>query len=351
MSKFYQLSVQKIHRETPNAVSITFSVPENLKEEFSFIPGQYVTIKKNMNGEELRRAYSICSLPESTTFCIAIKAVMNGKFSVYATSSLKEGDVLEVSKPEGKFILETNAENSKNYLAIAAGSGITPIMAMIKKVLSTEPLSTFTLIYGNKTEEETLFFNEIETLKSKFSNTFFVHYVFSRKQYENTLFGRIDKANLNYLLKNKLTQTSFNKTFICGPEEMINSVKETLIHKKFSEKNILFELFSTKIEAENLSAIYEGSCNITVIVDDDDETFTMNTKSTILTAALKQGLDVPYSCQGGICSSCMAKVTEGKAVMDKNSILNEAEIEQGLILTCQAHPITEKITVDYDNIQ
>ena len=247
--------------------------------------------------------------------------------------------------------METNSTQTKNYLGIAAGSGITPIMAMIKAVLTEEPSSTFSLVYGNKTEADTIFKAEINQLLNKFPNHFNVQYVLSREQKEATLFGRIDKGNLNFILKNKFKNIAFNAAFLCGPETMILTAKETLIEHGLAENNIHFELFTPPVISESETHIaFEGTCDITVILDDEETTFSMDSKNTILTSALKEGLDAPYSCQGGICSSCLAKVTDGKAVMDKNSILSDAEIKDGFILTCQAHPTTQKITIDYDNV-
>lgn len=351
MFKFYPLTIKELKKETADAVSILFDIPNVLKEEFKFVAGQYINIKKNLAGEDLRRAYSICSAPNSGELRIAIKAVDNGTFSVFAATILKEGDVLEVSKPLGKFMLETNSANAKNYLGIAAGSGITPIMSMIKAVISEESKSTFTLIYGNKTEANTIFYAEINQLKNLYPTQFQVQYVFSRAPKEAALFGRIDKGNLNFILKNKFKNTSFDTAFLCGPELMINAIKEILIENNLDKNNIHFELFTPPVALENVTIpTFEGTCEITIALDDEENTFEMDSKLTILTAALKKGLDAPYSCQGGICSSCLAKVTEGKAVMDKNSILSDAEIKEGLILTCQAHPITQKITIDYDNV-
>jgi ring-1,2-phenylacetyl-CoA epoxidase subunit PaaE len=351
MSKFHTLTIKELKKETLNAVSIAFEIPTELQNEFQFKAGQYLNIKKTIAGEELRRAYSICSAPNSKELRVAVKAVDNGTFSVFANTILKEGDTLEVQKPEGKFVLETSKTNSKNYLGIAAGSGITPIMAMIKAVLTEEPNSTFTLIYGNKTADETIFKTEIETLIANYPNNFNVQYVFSRAQQENALFGRIDVGNINYVVKNKFKNTAFDTAFLCGPEAMIKTAKATLLENGFNEKSILFELFSTPVEiGAEPTKTFEGTCEISVIVDDEETSFEMDAKSTILTAALKQGIDAPYSCQGGICSSCLAKVTEGKAVMDKNTILSEEEIKEGFILTCQAHPTTQKIKVDYDDV-
>ena len=351
MGKFHTLTIKEIKKETQNAVSIVFDIPTDLNAEFEFSAGHYITIKKELAGEELRRAYSICSSPTSGELRIAIKAVDNGTFSVFATTILKEGDTLEVSKPEGKFVLETAKTHKNNYLGIVAGSGITPVMAMIKATLTEEPNSTFTLIYGNKTTADTIFKAEIDTLLNTYPNQFNVQYVVSREEQENALFGRIDKANINFVVKNKFKHISFNKAFLCGPEAMIATAKETLIANGINDSDIHFELFTAPAATENESnAVFEGTCEIKVIVDDDETTFEMDSKTNILTAALKEGLDAPYSCQGGICSSCLAKVTEGKAMMEKNAILSEDEINEGLILTCQAHPITKKITVDFDDV-
>ncbi|UMB59781.1 2Fe-2S iron-sulfur cluster-binding protein [Lutibacter sp. A80] len=351
MSKFYTLTIKEIKKETKNAVSIVFDIPTELKNEFTFTAGQYLNIKKELNGEELRRAYSICSAPNSNELRVAVKAVDNGTFSVFSNTILKEGDTLDVQKPEGKFILKTSKSNTKNYLAIAAGSGITPIMAMLKAVLTEEPNSTFTLIYGNKTVTETIFKTEIDNLHNSFPDRLNLQYVYSQEEQENSLFGRIDKGNINYIVKNKLKNTTFNNAFLCGPEAMIQVATDTLIENNIDKNNIHFELFSTPTTSEEkVSKNIEGTSEITIIVDDEETTFNMDAKTTILNAALEQGLDAPYSCQGGICSSCLGKVTKGTAKMAKNSILSDSEIEEGLILTCQAHPTSQKITVDYDDV-
>ena len=351
MSKFHKLTIKEIKKETENAVSISFNIPTDLKNDFQFVAGQYITLKTILNGKEIRRAYSICSAPNSNELKIAVKAIKNGTFSVFATSNLKEKDTLEVSKPEGNFLLVTSKNNTTNYIGIAAGSGITPIMAMIKAVLTEELNSTFTLIYGNRTAIDTIFKDEIDQLKSEFANRFFVQYVFSREQQPNALFGRIDEGNINFILKNKFKNSTFNTAFLCGPETMIENAKDTLLAYGLEKANIYFELFSTPASSKNeATKTFEGNCEITVLVDDEETTFTMNSKSTILKAALKEGIDAPYSCQGGICSSCMAKITEGNAIMIKNTILTDAEVKEGFVLTCQAHPTTKKITIDYDDV-
>lgn len=351
MAKFHKLTIKEIKKETSKAVSIVFEIPSELKFEFEYSAGQYINIKKELNGEEVRRAYSICSAPKSGELRIAVKAVENGTFSIFATTTLKVEDTLEVSKPEGKFVLTTNLSNSNNYLGIAAGSGITPVMSMIKTVLTEEPNSTFNLIYGNKTTTDTIFKAEIDQLLSAYSSRFNVQYVVSREEQENALFGRIDKENINFIIKNKLKELTFSEAFLCGPEVMIHTAKDTLVENGISENDIHFELFTVPISKENeTTTTFEGESEITILVDDEETIFSMDSKTTILTAALKEGIDAPYSCQGGICSSCLGKVTEGKATMEKNSILSEEELEEGLILTCQAHPVTQKITVDYDDV-
>jgi len=347
MSTFHKLTVQKIIKETQDAVSVLFEVPAALKESFSFVAGQYITVKKIVNEKEVRSAYSICASPKSNELKVAIKAVEKGLFSVFATTKLKEGDVLEVAEPEGKFLLNPTA--NKNYISFAAGSGITPVLAMIKSVLETENSSTFTLIYGNKSAESTIFKNELEVLSEKHKTQFNLHSVFSKTLSGDNIFGRIDKGNTNYFIKNKYKNTVFDAAFLCGPEEMINIVSETLQENNFEKENIFFELFSTSDEENNIY-IPDGKSEITVLLDDEETTFIMEKTDDILAASLRNNLDAPYSCQGGVCSSCLCRVTEGKAIMTKNSILTDSEVEEGLILACQAHPTTAKISINFDDV-
>ncbi len=350
MSIFYKLSVKEIYQETNNSVSIIFNIPQELQSEFKFIPGQYITIKKELNGEEVRRAYSICSSIESNEVKIGIKAVDKGLFSVYATTNLKVGDVLEVATPEGRFNLRPNKEHKKNYLAFTAGSGITPVLSMVKSVLEIETNSKFVLVYGNKSVDDIMFKKEIDNLQITYPNHFFVQYVFSQYQEEDSLFGRIDTSVLNFVMNTKFKDINFDAFFLCGPEPMINTIKSNLREKDVAQENIHFELFSTPLDEKSEAVNLDGTTVVTVFLDDEEQSFTMSKKQTILEVALKEGLDAPYSCQGGICSTCLALVKEGKAVMDKNSILTDEEINDGLILTCQAHPLTDKITVDYDDV-
>ena len=348
MSTFHKLSIKNYIQETANAVSLIFDIPEHLKDNFSFKAGQYVTLKTTIEAKEIRRSYSICSSPNSGELKVAIKRVENGVFSTYAISRLKTGDVIEVHEPEGKFILEPT--RSTNYLGIVAGSGITPVLSMIKTVLQLEPSSSFTLIYGNKSSDETMFKTELDALSLAYDTRFNLEYVFSRQNEEGALFGRIDEGHTNYFIKNIYKNWSFNTAFLCGPEEMIKTVSTTLKENHYKESQILFELFTASINEESSSELKDGQTEVTVLLDDEELCFTMNQKDDILAAALRNDVDAPYSCQGGVCSSCLGKVTQGTAVMVKNSILTDDEVNEGFILTCQAHPTSSKISIDFDDV-
>lgn len=350
MSRFYPLIIKDIKRETPHAVSIAFAVPESLREAYDFTAGQYINIKTQYQGEEVRKAYSICSAPGSGELRVAIKAVKNGGFSAFANESLAVGDTMEVGVPEGNFTFEPKPERQRNYAAFAAGSGITPVMAIIHSVLLNEPESSFVLVYGNKTPEETIFHDQLHELQEKYLGRFFVQFVYSKTHAEGALFGRIDRAAVNYVLKNKHKEKEFAKFYLCGPEEMILLVNEVLKESNVPDKSIKFELFSTPIAEKTIEADLSGQTKVTVLVDDEETTFLMPKEITLLDAALKQGVDAPYSCQGGICSSCMARIKTGTAEMKKNAILTDGEIADGLILTCQAHPTSAEIYIDFDDV-
>ena len=350
MSSFLKLIIKEVKRETKDAVSILFSVPEELQSNYTFIAGQYINLRLTLDNQEIRRAYSICSAPDSGELRIAVKAVSNGLFSQFANTQLKAGDVLEVGKPEGKFTFEPQADRQRNYAAFVAGSGITPVLSILKSVLKSEPKSSFVLVYGNKSPEETIFHQELHDLQSQYVGRLFVHYVYSQAKVATALSGRIDKTTVNYILNENHASLEFDKFYLCGPEEMINTVSEALKEKNIKESNIKFELFSASAKEHTIEQSLEGHAQITVMVDDEETTFEMSAKQTILDAALKQGIDAPYSCQGGICSSCLARVTEGTAEMTKNSILTDKEVASGLILTCQAHPTSATIRVDFDDV-
>jgi len=350
MPAFKKLIIKEIKRETKDAVSIVFNIPTELQPNYEFVAGQYLNIRLTLDGEEIRRAYSICSSPESGELRIAVKAVKNGKFSQFANTKLKAGDILEVGKPEGKFTFEPQADRQKNYAAFVAGSGITPAISILKSVLKSEARSSFVLVYGNKSPEETIFHQELHDLQSQYTGRLFVHYVFSQAKADGELFGRIDKSVVNFVLNTKHKELTFDKFYLCGPEEMINTVSAVLKEHNVAEKNIKFELFSSSSAENKIEKSLEGHTKITILVDDEETSFEMSQKQTILDAALKQGVDAPYSCQGGICSSCLARIKSGTVEMKKNSILSDKEIADGLVLTCQAHPTSAEIVVDYDDV-
>ena len=348
MSVFYKLPIKEVRRETVDAVSIAFDVPEHLKSEFEFIPGQYVTLQADLDGSVLRRAYSICSTPSSGELRVSVKEVPKGRFSEFANRKLKAGDQMEVAGPEGRFTLKTS-EVAKNYMAFAAGSGITPVISMVQTVLENEPQSQFVLVYGNKSKELTIFRKNLDALKETYGDRFTLYYVFSQIISDKAFFGRIDKKLVKEVL-DKNDPASFDDFFLCGPEQMIDTVKEELIKHGVKEDRIKLELFSSTSHKKEIKKELSGNTQITVLLDDEETTFEMRKDELVLDAALAKGLDAPYSCQGGICSSCLARVTEGSATMERNNILDEEEIKEGLILTCQAHPITDVLKIDFDDV-
>lgn len=352
MSGFHKLTIKNINRETADAISISFDIPDNLKNDFKFRAGQYITLKTEINGNEIRRDYSLCSSPNSGEIKVAVKEVKDGTFSAYANKNLKTGDVLEVALPKGRFTFTPNDAITKNIAAFAAGSGITPVLSIIKCALEEEVHSKVILVYGNKTTKDTMFLNELLELQHEYKERFSIQFVFSQEDENDSIFGRIEKSTVNYVMKNKHKHIDVDAFFLCGPEAMIHTVKDVLTEHNINEDTIHYELFkaskSAEIKEETPTA--NGNTEITVIVDDETTTFEMSQKQTILEAALDKDLDAPYSCQGGICSSCLARVKEGEVTMRQNNILTDSEIAEGLTLTCQAHPTTAKIIVDFDDV-
>ena len=343
---FHLLEVKEVKRETADTVSIAFNVPSNIESDFNFKAGQYLTLKRDINGEDVRRAYSLCSSPIEGEYRVAVKQVENGLFSTFANKELSAGDKLEVMAPMGNFCVDINASSSKNYLLIAAGSGITPIISIVKTVLAQEPNSKINLIYGNKSADSTIFKSQIDAISSE---NLTVHYVYSQQD-GGAAKGRIDNSVCDNLVGSKMNE--FNKLFVCGPEEMINSVSDYAANKGMAKENIHFELFTVPTASAEDKPM-EGAVNskVTVIVDGDEIEFELHTDGdTILDAAQVEGADVPFACKGGVCCTCRCKVEKGKAIMDANYALGEDEVEQGFILACQAHPVTEEIVVDFDVI-
>jgi ring-1,2-phenylacetyl-CoA epoxidase subunit PaaE len=351
MSQFHKLSIKEITKETEKAVTISFDVPEELKDTFQFKAGQYITLKTDINGNEVRRDYSLCSSPKSGALKVAVKEVEDGTFSSYANTHLSVGDVLEVAPPKGRFLFEPNDSKTKNVALFAAGSGITPILSIIKCALEEEVQSKIILVYGNKTTKDTMFLNELLELQHQYNSRFSIQFVFSQADENESIFGRIEKSTVNYVMKNKYKHIDVDAYYLCGPEAMIHTVKDVLTEHGKDEDRIHFELFkAAKPTSTNDSTVASGKTKISILVDDETFEFEMSQKQTILEAALDEDIDAPYSCQGGICSSCIAKVTEGKAVMRQNNILTDGELADGLILTCQAQPTTPTIVIDYDDV-
>ncbi len=359
MAQFHSLKVKHIDTLTPNAVAVTLAVPKDLLQTFAFEAGQYITIKKEIKGKELRRAYSISSSPKKEDITIGIKRVDRGGFSDFANTKLLVGDTLDVMPPEGRFVFapETKKQSffkkqgaPKNIAAFAAGSGITPIMSIARTVLDSDPKNTMVLVYGNKSYEETMFYTDLVKLELEYPERFFVYFTNSQTREEKALFGRIDTSTVNYALKNKHKDLDFDSYYLCGPEEMIHLVSDTLKDNGVDASKIHFELFTTTEIKEELPTTMDGQTALTVVVDDTEYQLTMDKSTLVLDAVLKENIDAPYSCQGGVCSSCIARITEGGAEMEKNQILTDSEIKEGLILTCQAHPTTPFLKVDYDDV-
>ncbi len=353
---FHRLAVKEVLKETADCVSVIFEIPEELKKDFAFTQGQSLTMRTMLNNEDIRRTYSLCSSPLDNEWKVAIKKVEGGLFSSFANDQLKKGDVLEVMQPVGKFYVELDPAHKKNYLGFAAGSGITPLLSIIKTTLRTEPGSTFTLVYGNKSRSSIIFFEELEGLKNKYLQRFNFINILSRERTDASInFGRINTAKLNEL-KKLIDYASFDDAFICGPEEMIFSVKDYLEAKGIDKKKIHFELFTTPgqkksgVVSREPGADSGPKSSISVKLDGRSFDFdlSLTSETTILDAALKQGADLPYACKGGVCCTCKAKLLEGEVSMDVHWGLEEEEIEQGYILACQSHPKTAKVVVDFD---
>jgi ring-1,2-phenylacetyl-CoA epoxidase subunit PaaE len=349
---FHRLIVKDIKHETPDCVSIAFDIPSELQKEFQFIPGQNVTIKTPL--DEIRRSYSICTNPLENELRIAVKKVNNGVFSSFANDKLKKGDVLEVLPPTGTFYTEIKATNKNEYVFFAAGSGITPVISIIKTILNTEVQSNVTLIYGNKNVPSIIFKEELEALKDKHLERFRIYHILSREKTDSVFnYGRIDLEKCHQLSK-LIRLNSVDEFFICGPEQMIFTVKDFLQNSGINPEKIHFELFTTPTRRH--TQIYtavkeqkeEGS-KITVKLDGRSIDFMLDYNSnTILDAALAEGADVPFACKGGVCCTCKAKLLEGEVEMETNYGLEPSEVKAGFILTCQSHPRSKKVVVDYD---
>ncbi len=356
--KFYPLKVKDVRPETADCVSVSLEVPAELTDKFIFAPGQYLTFRRHFDDAEVRRSYSICVSPNDGELRVAIKKVEQGKFSTYAHGELKAGEVLDVMPPMGNFTIKNKGTDHKEYLAFVAGSGITPVMSIMKTVLENEPNSSFTLVYGNRSKNSIIFREAIEALKNKYMLRLRVYYVLSREYMDIPLFsGRITAGKCAEFCKTLIDVTTINEAFICGPEDMILSVRQQLIDLGMPAGNVHMELFTSPDQPKASHEKWASTHNSDegpkskVSITLDGTTFDMEIPfngESILDAALKNGADLPYACKGGVCCTCRAKVTEGEVEMEVNYALEHDEIEKGFVLTCQSHPRTERVVIDFD---
>lgn len=356
---FHRLTVAEVERETDDAVCLRFEVPTALRDEFAFRQGQYLTLRQTINGEDVRRSYSICSGVDDDALRVAIKHIEGGRFSSYANAELKAGDSLEVMPPDGRFTTELKADNDHNYLCIAAGSGITPILSIVKSILSREPRSHVTLLYGNQRVASIMFRDELERLKNRYMERFQLIHVLSKENREvDILNGRIDNRKGAALCRNLLDLKAVDDFFLCGPEGMISEVSRGLRGAGVDEARIHYELFGasaadaqTVIERHHERARrYAGKVSrVTVKADGRETHFDLSPDGeNILDAALEAGVDLPYACKGGACATCKCRVVKGEVEMDVRHALEDSEIAAGYVLSCQAHPVSDEVLLDFD---
>jgi ring-1,2-phenylacetyl-CoA epoxidase subunit PaaE len=355
---FRPLMILDIRNETTDCLSVSFHIPEEWKEEFQFKAGQNITLKTSINGQEVRRSYSICSSPYENELRVAIKKVEEGLFSSHAHTHFKTSQVLDVLAPTGNFVLPLNATSKKHYIAFAAGSGITPVISLLKTILKEEPPGSFTLIYGNRTRNSVIFREELLALKNEYPERFQLIPIFSREKMDAPIFeGRIDAPKCEMIFKQIIPLAPDQEYLLCGPAPMIFSVRDWLLNQKVNEKKIHFELFSDpgesvstfkKIRTEKKESSDKKSL-VTIRLDGISTDYQLPVEGpTILEAAIIAGADLPYACRAGVCATCRAKLVEGKVTMDQNYALADEELEQGFILACQSHPVSEKLVIDFD---
>lgn len=350
---FYRLRVQSVRPETRDAVTVTFEIPAELAEKFRFVQGQYVTIRAMIDGDEVRRSYSICAAVQDRLLRVGIKRAAGGVFSNWIIENVKPGCVLEVMPPEGRFHVPLSPEHAKSYAAFAAGSGITPVLSLIKTTLFSEPNSEFTLFYGNRASSSIMFREELAELKDVFLDRFVLVHVLTREHQDLELLnGRIDAEKADQLLRHFCRIEKIDTFFLCGPKEMIDEVAERLRALGIAEQRIKIELFAagpnaTRTEVE-IQAV-DRHCELTIVVDGDRHVLNVERdRETVLDAALNRGLDLRHSCKSGVCATCRAKVTEGQVDMDANYALEDYEVARGFVLTCQSYPASERVIIDFD---
>jgi ring-1,2-phenylacetyl-CoA epoxidase subunit PaaE len=352
--EFHRLKIAEVRRETPEAVSIAFQVPRELSEAYRFHPGQHLTLRTSVDGAEVRRSYSICVSPDDGELRVAVKKVEGGLFSTLANDRIKAGDEIDVMTPQGRFGVPIDPGAARTYLAIVAGSGITPVMSILRTVLTHEPKSRVVLIYGNRTTQSIIFREALEDVKDRFMGRFTVHHVLSREKQEIGLFdGRIDGAKLDALLKT-LPEGAIDHAFLCGPGGLIADGKAALARAGVPAERVHVEYFSADGSPVATSAAYQAAdaqeANVDIVLNGTHHAIAVRGGETIIDAGLRAGLEMPYSCRGGMCCTCRAKVTSGEVRMDTNYSLEPWELEAGYVLTCQAHPVTPKVALDYDQM-
>ncbi len=355
-SRFHEITVKDIHKTTPECSIVSFQIPDNLKDEFKFTQGQYLTLRAQIDGENVQRSYSLCSCPHDDTWQVGIKKIPGGLFSTYANDVLNVGDTVEAMVPNGNFFVEVEPEAERNFLAIVAGSGITPIYSIIKTHLENEPKSSFKLLYTNQTATSVILKDEIEGLKNRFMERLEVFHFLTKQSRGIELYdGRLDEEKLEKLCTAVIDTNQIDHIFSCGPEEMIFMARDFFVAKGVDEKKIHFELFtSSSAKKGNRKEVTEELKGLVseVTILDGGKSFNFNIhqgSNNILDAALANNADLPFACKGGVCSTCKAKVIEGKVDMEVNYALEPEEVEAGYVLTCQAFPCSEKVVVDFDN--
>ncbi|WP_353395161.1 1,2-phenylacetyl-CoA epoxidase subunit PaaE [Hydrogenophaga sp. 5NK40-0174] len=353
---FHPLRVSAVRPETADSVTISFEVPEDLRQAFTWQPGQYLTLRKLIGDEDVRRSYSICAGPDEPELRIGVRKVEGGVFSTWANEALKAGDSIEVIEPQGHFVSQASDKPGRHVVGLAAGSGITPILSIMKSVLTREPEGRFTLIYGNRNTASTMFKEEIEDLKNRYMSRLSLHHVFSREHMDSPLSsGRLDQDKLATFFAALVPLSQVDEAFVCGPHGFNDDAHAALLAGGLKEDRIKVERFGVpdakpgQLPEHKVQAGDAVHARIAIIRDGlrRDVDFTESDPS-VLDAASRAGLDVPYSCKSGVCSTCRAKVLEGKVRMDRNHALDKAEVAQGFVLACQAHPLTEKVVLSFD---
>ncbi|KIN65668.1 Phenylacetic acid degradation oxidoreductase PaaK [Sulfitobacter noctilucae] len=352
MSQFHPVTVTDIHHTIRDAVVLTLQ-PEN-PEAFDFKQGQYLTFKQDFDGTELRRNYSICAGLDDGKLQVGIKRVDGGAFSTFANTELQVGDTLQVMPPQGKFFTALEPDKTKNYLGFAGGSGITPVLSILKTVLKREPLSTFTLVYANRAVNTIMFREELEDLKNRYMGRLTIIHMLESGQDIDLFTGRVDQGKCEALFKQWIDVSAITTAFICGPEPMMLAIADSLKTHGLEPDQIKFELFSEsqqgQLAKQEMAKRAEGQTgtNLTVIIEGAERSFEMSKGQSVLEAALANGQDAPFACKAGVCSTCMCKVIEGEVEMISNHALEDYEVERGYVLSCQSYPLTEKLVVDYD---